>query len=75
METQILSMVAEASLSDDLKSMEDKLDVLREKWGITSGWGMEPGDVGYQPPGMPSLNPLTSPQPVTSPAEVGDAIV
>jgi hypothetical protein len=62
METQILSMVAEASLSDDLKSMEDKLDVLREKWGITSGWGMQPGDKGYQPAGLPALNSAVQPE-------------
>jgi len=62
METQILSMVAEASLSDDLKSMEDKLDVLREKWGITSGWGMQPGDKGYQPAGLPALNSTVQPE-------------
>ena len=62
METQILSMVAEASLSDDLKSMEDKLDVLREKWGITSGWGMQPGDKGYQPAGLPALSSAVQPE-------------
>ena len=62
METQILAMVAEASLSDDLKSMEDKLDVLREKWGITSGWGMQPGDKGYQPAGLPALNSTVQPE-------------
>jgi hypothetical protein len=62
METQILAMVAEASLSDDLKSMEDKLDVLREKWGITSGWGMQPGDKGYQPAGLPALNSAVQPE-------------
>ena len=38
-------------------------DLLRQQMGITSGWGMEPGDVGYQPPGMPSLNPLPESQP------------
>ena len=62
METQILAMVAEASLSDDLKSMEDKLDVLREKWGITSGWGMQPGDKGYQPAGLPALSSAVQPE-------------
>jgi hypothetical protein len=74
METQILSMVAEASLSDDLKSMEDKLDVLREKWGITSGWGMQPGDKGYQPAGLPALNSTVQPEAmINAPMEVGIA--
>ena len=62
MESQILALVAEASLSDDLKDTEDKLDVLREKLGITSGWGMQPGDKGYQPAGLPSLNPTVQPE-------------
>ena len=70
METQILAMVAEASLSDDLKSMEDKLDVLREKWGITSGWGMQPGDKGYQPAGLPVLSSATHPLTNSAPLSV-----
>jgi hypothetical protein len=55
-EAQLLSLVAEASLSDDLAGTQDKLDVLREKLGITSGWGMKPGDKGYQPGGLPAIN-------------------
>ena len=62
METQILSMVADASIDDDLPALQVKLDQLREKLGITSGWGMQPGDKGYQPAGMPSLNPLVEPE-------------
>jgi len=56
MESQILSLVAEASVPDDLTGMQEKLDVLREKLGITSGWGMKPGDKGYQPNGLPSIS-------------------
>jgi hypothetical protein len=56
METQILNMVAEASVSDDLATTQNNLDVLREKLGITSGWGMQPGDKGYQPAGLPALS-------------------
>jgi hypothetical protein len=44
-------------MSDDLADTRVKLDAFRQQLGITSGWGMEPGDVGFQPPGMPSLNP------------------
>jgi hypothetical protein len=62
MESQILALVAEASLSDDLKDTEEKLDVLREKLGITSGWGMQPGDKGYQPAGLPVLNSAVQPE-------------
>ena len=60
METQILAQVAEGSIDDDLAGVQGKLDVLREKLGITSGWGMQPGDKGYQPAGLP---PLSSVQP------------
>lgn len=57
LENQLLALVAESTMSDDLADTRAKLDVLRQQLGITSGWGMEPGDVGFQPPGMPSLNP------------------
>jgi hypothetical protein len=43
-------------MPDDLAGMQQKLDVLREKLGITSGWGMKPGDKGYQPSGLPAVN-------------------
>ena len=62
LEAQILAMVAEASLSDDLEAMQGKLDVLREKLGITSGWGMKPGDKGYQPVGIPAVNAAVQPE-------------
>ena len=74
-ENQLLALVAECSMSDDLADTKAKLDVFRQQMGITSGWGMEPGDVGYQPPGMPSLNPLQSSQTVTSPEVVTNATV
>ena len=61
-EAQLLSLVAEASLSDDLAGTQEKLDVLREKLGITSGWGMKPGDKGYQPSGMPAVNGAVQPE-------------
>jgi hypothetical protein len=60
LEKQLLTVVAESTVSDDLADTKAKLDILRQHMGITSGWGMEPGDVGYQPPGMPSLNPPPS---------------
>ena len=61
-EAQLLSLVAEASLSDDLAGTQEKLDVLREKLGITSGWGMKPGDKGYQPGGLPAINGVVQPE-------------
>jgi hypothetical protein len=60
LEKQLLTVVAESTVSDDLADTKAKLDILRQHMGITSGWGIEPGDVGYQPPGMPSLNPPPS---------------
>jgi hypothetical protein len=62
MEAQILAMVAEVSVPDDLEAMQGKLDVLREKLGITSGWGMKPGDKGYQPVGLPAVNAAVQPE-------------
>jgi Rod binding domain-containing protein len=62
MEAQILNMVAEATVSDDLVTTQSNLDVLREKLGITSGWGMQPGDKGYQPAGLPALNSAVQPE-------------
>lgn len=75
MENQLLALVAESTMSDDLVDTKAKLDILRQQMGITSGWGMEPGDVGYQPPGMPSLNPLQPSQSATSPEAVANATV
>ena len=49
-EAQLLNLISEASIPDDLEAMQGKLDVLREKLGITSGWGMKPGDKGYRTP-------------------------
>lgn len=74
METQILNMVAEASVSDDLATTQNNLDVLREKLGITSGWGMQPGDKGYQPAGLPALNSAVQPEAmINAPIEVAIA--
>jgi hypothetical protein len=61
-EAQLLSLVAEASLPDDLTGVQEKLDVLREKLGITSGWGMKPGDKGFQPVGVPSIKSAVEPE-------------
>ena len=55
-ESQLLNLISEASMPDDLEAMQEKLDMLREKLGITSGWGMKPGDKGYQPGGLPAIN-------------------
>lgn len=61
-EAQLLSLVAAASLSDDLEATQAKLDVLREKLGITSGWGMQPGDKGYKPAGLPATTSPVEPE-------------
>jgi hypothetical protein len=61
-ETQLLALVAEHTIADDLEVMQIKLDMLRKQLEITSGWGMEPGDVGYQPTGLPALNPMIDQQ-------------
>jgi hypothetical protein len=61
-ESQVLSLVAEASLPDDLTGVQEKLDVLREKLGITSGWGMKPGDKGFQPIGVPAIRSAVQPE-------------
>jgi len=74
-EAQLLSLVAEASLSDDLAGTQDKLDVLREKLGITSGWGMKPGDKGYQPGGLPAINGAVQPEAMlNAPTEVNHVV-
>lgn len=75
LENQLLALIAECSMSDDLADTKAKLDVFRQQMGITSGWGMEPGDVGYQPPGMPSLNPLQPSTTATFPEVVANATV
>ena len=61
-ESQLLNLISEASMPDDLQAMQDKLDMLREKLGITSGWGMKPGDKGYQPGGLPAVNSAVQPE-------------
>jgi len=61
-ESQLLNLISEASMPDDLEAMQEKLDVLREKLGITSGWGMKPGDKGYQPSGLPAINSAVQPE-------------
>lgn len=74
-EAQLLSLVAEASLSDDLAGTQEKLDVLREKLGITSGWGMKPGDKGYQPGGLPAINGAVQPEVMlNAPTEVNHVV-
>jgi hypothetical protein len=59
-EASILAMVAEAIMPDDLEATQNKLDELRQKLGITSGWGMKPGDKGFQPGGLPPVLSATT---------------
>jgi hypothetical protein len=62
MESQLLQKLAEQIVSDDLTGMQDKLDQWRAQLGMSSGWGMVPGDKGYQPAGLasPSTPDLSS---------------
>ena len=63
-EAQLLNLISEASMPDDLEEVQGKLDDFREKLGITSGWGMKPGDKGYQPSGIPSVKADVQPEAV-----------
>ncbi len=44
---QWLNYISQSVLSNDVDMLQDRLDKLREKLGITSGYGMVPGDKGY----------------------------
>ena len=74
-ESQLLNLISEASMPDDLEAMQEKLDILREKLGITSGWGMKPGDKGYQPGGLPAINGGVQPEAMlNAPTEVNHVV-
>ena len=55
-EKSILASMADFVVSDDLEDMQNKLDDLRAALGITSGWGMAPGDKGYSIDGVPVVS-------------------
>lgn len=48
---QWLNYISQIVIRDDVGAVQDHLDKLREKLGITGGYGMEPGDKGYIPHG------------------------
>jgi hypothetical protein len=56
LEEQILKAISEVTIQDDLGKVQGQLDAYRATLGITSGWGMMPGDKGYQLPGVPALD-------------------
>ena len=56
LEEQILKAISEVTIQDDLGKVQGQLDAYRAALGITSGWGMLPGDKGYQLPGVPALD-------------------
>jgi len=56
LEEQILKAISEVTIQDDLGKVQGQLDAYRASLGITSGWGMMPGDKGYQLPGVPALD-------------------
>jgi len=58
-ENEILASMAAVAV-DDVDSMTAKLDVLRANLGITSGWGMEPGDKGFALPGVPVVSDVAA---------------
>jgi hypothetical protein len=49
--------------------------MLREKLGITSGWGMKPGDKGYQPGGLPAINSAVQPEAMLNAPKEVDHVV
>ena len=56
LEEQILKAISEVTIQDDLGKVQGQLDDFRASLGITSGWGMMPGDKGFQLPGVPVLD-------------------
>ena len=54
-EKSILSSMADFVISDDLEDMQNQLDEFRAQLGITSGWGMAPGDKGFSVDGVPPV--------------------
>lgn len=46
---QWLNYISQIVIRDDVDGVQMQLDKLREKLGITSGYGMVPGDKGYEP--------------------------
>ena len=60
MEEAVLSAIADASVSDDLEKVQSGLDDYRQQLGISSGWGMLPGDKGYAAPNMPVIAAATT---------------
>lgn len=56
LEEQILKAISEVTIQDDLGKVQGQLDDFRASLGITSGWGMMPGDKGFQLPGVPALD-------------------
>lgn len=45
---QWLNYISQSVINDDVEMVKKGLDKLRAKLGITGGYGMEPGDIGYQ---------------------------
>ena len=56
LEEQILKAISEVTIQDDLGKVQGQLDDFRASLGITSGWGMMPGDKGFQLPGVPAID-------------------
>lgn len=58
LEDAILNVVATQTVPDNLQEVKTMLHEYQSKLGITSGWGMEPGDPGYTLPNVPSVKNL-----------------
>ena len=56
LEEQILKAISEVTIQDDLGKVQGQLDEFRASLGITSGWGIMPGDKGFQLPGVPAID-------------------
>ena len=69
LENTILRAITDAQIDDDLTKMQGKLDKLRAHYGIKRGWGMLPGDKGYDPEAITVLNigEKATPKPIVMP--------
>jgi len=56
LEELILKAISEVTIQDDLAKVQGQLDDFRASLGITNGWGMTPGEKGFQLPGVPALD-------------------
>ena len=67
---QLLGFISNLSIPDNkVDEAQDKLDAMRAKLGITSGYGMEPSDKGYMAPARVTQPPTNSEKDITEEAK------